>query len=178
MLTAKTGDEARGDAFESGADIYVEKPFSIVQLKRQISNIFATRERFYCRMSQSNILSADTVADSPFLNPIDTQFIATLNSHLQANVEDENFAIDATAQIMNMSRSTFYRKIKAATGMTPNEYLKNYRLDHSTNLLKSGVEGVGCGCNVGVQFIILFLQMLQDQIRQTSKTIQRGLPEK
>ena len=40
---------------------------------------------------------------------------------------------------MNMSRSSFYRKIKAITGLTPVDYLKNFRLDYSARLLADGM---------------------------------------
>ena len=43
------------------------------------------------------------------------------------------------AKQMNMSRSSFYRKLKSVTSMTPVDYLKNYRLDYSARLLLDGV---------------------------------------
>ena len=42
------------------------------------------------------------------------------------------------AERMNMSRSSFYRKLKAITGMTPVDYLKNFRLEHAARLLLEG----------------------------------------
>ena len=55
------------------------------------------------------------------------------------NMRDEEFSIDILAEQMNMSRSSFYRKIKALTDMTPIEYLKTRRLDQAALLLKQGV---------------------------------------
>lgn len=39
---------------------------------------------------------------------------------------------------MAMSHSTFYRKVKALTGMSANEYIKKAKLRHSMTLLKKG----------------------------------------
>ena len=61
-----------------------------------------------------------------------------MNSIISESVEDEEFSIDVLAQNMNMSRSSFYRKITAVTGMSPNEYLKNFRLNKAAELLRDG----------------------------------------
>ena len=39
---------------------------------------------------------------------------------------------------MAMSHSTFYRKVKALTGMTAKEYIRKFRLQHCYKLLESG----------------------------------------
>ena len=50
---------------------------------------------------------------------------------------DVNFSIDTLAEVMNMSRSNFYRKIKSISGMSPNDYLKTIRLKKAAELLLS-----------------------------------------
>ncbi len=137
MLTAKTGTEARGDALDAGAEIYIEKPFSLKQLYRQIDNFFTTRENYHRRLKGSEITITKT--RPPFLSQTDSDFIEALNEKIALQVQDENFSIENIATDLNMSRSTFYRKIKALTGLSPNDYLKNFRLEHAASLLKSGV---------------------------------------
>jgi len=53
-------------------------------------------------------------------------------------MRDEAFSIDILAEQMNMSRSCFYRKIKALTDITPIEYLKTKRLERAAQLLRQG----------------------------------------
>lgn len=43
---------------------------------------------------------------------------------IEQQLADEGFSIDTLASEMNMSRSNFYRKLKALSGMPPNDYLK------------------------------------------------------
>lgn len=121
----------------------MEKPFSIRQLRAQIENILRTRERFHSRLiSASGTLSATETAanpEEPLLNRIDAEFFDTLNGHIRENICDEEFSIEVLAKQMNMSRSSFYRKIKAITGLTPVDYLKNFRLDYSARLLADGM---------------------------------------
>lgn len=154
ILTAKAGIESRLEGLVSGADVYLEKPFSIKLLKLQIANILHSRELYYERMRRSllpvpmlvtaqdgapSALEADEeLEDSMFLNLVDAKFLETLNEHIRVNINDEEFSIDALVDKMNLSRSSFYRKIKALTGMTPVDYLKNFRLDYAARLLREG----------------------------------------
>lgn len=138
ILTAKTDVEAKEEGLECGADVYIEKPFTIKQLRLQISNMLKTRELFYARMSSGGIADENPAADAPYLNRLDAEFLTTLNSYVKENISDEEFSIDMMAEKMNMSRSSFYRKLKGVTGMTPVDYLKNFRLDYAAKLLVEG----------------------------------------
>ena len=53
-------------------------------------------------------------------------------------MQDEEFSIDTLAEQLHMSRSSFYRKIKALTDMTPTDYLKTARMNRAARLLKEG----------------------------------------
>lgn len=144
ILTAKTDSDAKVEGMECGADVYMEKPFSIKQLNLQIANMLHTRELFHARMSASTSSEgADSGADAeneePSINRLDAEFLRTLNDYIAANISEEEFSIDVMAKQMNMSRSSFYRKLKAVTGMTPVDYMKNYRLEYSAKLLLDGV---------------------------------------
>lgn len=145
ILTAKTDTEAKVEGMACGADVYIEKPFAIRQLTLQIANIINTREQNMARVSSAGIgsavagvpLAADD--DEPSLNRVDAEFLKTLDDYIRDNISEEEFSIDVMAKQMNMSRSSFYRKLKSVTSMTPVDYLKNYRLDYSAQLLLDGV---------------------------------------
>lgn len=138
ILTAKTDSEAKEEGMEGGADVYMEKPFTIKQLRLQIVNILKTRELYYARMRSGDISTEAPAQEAPYLNRLDTEFMTELNDFIRENVAYEELSIDIMASKMNMSRSSFYRKLKAITGMTPVDYLKNFRLDMSARLLLDG----------------------------------------
>ncbi|MDE6338595.1 MAG: response regulator, partial [Muribaculaceae bacterium] len=56
ILTAKTSPEARREGLTEGADVYLDKPFSIAALMMQIENIRRTRNFFYARRKGSEPL--------------------------------------------------------------------------------------------------------------------------
>ncbi len=142
LLTAKVTVDAKVKGMESGADIYLEKPFSIRQLHAQIENLLRLRQQFYERMHSLDSFSAKAAdtADKPLgLNQQDLLFMEALQKSVEENMRDEEFSIDTLAEQLNLSRSSFYRKIKALTGMTPTDYLKTARMNQAARLLREGL---------------------------------------
>ena len=122
LLTAKTTLESKVEGFECGADVYIEKPFSVKQLHMQIENLLKLRQSFHKWMAN---LSGDTVAVSTTnfaMSQKDCEFITKIQKVIAEQLADENFSVDVLAEQMNMSRSNFYRKIKALSKMSPNDY--------------------------------------------------------
>ena len=143
LLTAKTSVDAKVEGMQSGADIYIEKPFSIKQLEMQINNLLRMRQTYYERMR--NIVSPSEASSEQgkqegtgAFNQQDMRFMEKLQKMVADNMRDEEFSIDMLAEQMNMSRSSFYRKIKALTDMTPVDYLKMRRIEQAALLLKQG----------------------------------------
>jgi signal transduction histidine kinase/DNA-binding response OmpR family regulator len=138
LLTAKTTLEAKVEGMNSGADIYLEKPFAIQQLHKQIENLLRLRQRFYERMSALKG-EVDTIAPNEFgMSQQDLQFVERIQKLLNENISDETFSIDSLASELNMSRSSFYRKLKGLTGMTPVDFMKTQRMNRAVDLLLKG----------------------------------------
>lgn len=139
LLTAKTTLEAKVEGFDCGADAFVEKPFSIRQLHKQIENLLKLRQAFHKMMTTLSGTAPGTLATEFTLSQRDCDFIAKVQAAIGEQLSDENFSVDTLAEALNMSRSNFYRKIKALSGMAPNDYLKTIRLNKAAELLKSGM---------------------------------------
>ena len=97
-------------------------------------------------------LAGDTVAVSTTdfaMSQKDCEFIAKIQGVIAEQLADENFSIDTLAEQMNMSRSNFYRKIKALSGMSPNDYLKTLRMNRAAELIVSGTRISEVAAQVG-----------------------------
>jgi len=139
LLTAKTTVEAKLEGMQSGADIYMEKPFSMKQLHLQIISLLRMRQSFYEKMRQVEGMQAVVGVESEFgMSEQDIQFMKRLQELVRQNMRFEEFSIDVLAEQMNMSRSSFYRKIKALTDMTPVDFMKTQRLERAAQLLRQG----------------------------------------
>ena len=142
LLTAKVLPEAKVEGFSYGADAYVEKPFTILQLHMQIRNLLKLRTTFQQHMTSflpdAKPEEKEEEETGIQLTPQDQEFIKKMQEIIEQQLADESFSIDTLAAEMNMSRSNFYRKLKALSGMPPNDYLKNCRLNKAAQLLKEG----------------------------------------
>ena len=145
MLTAVSDDESKIGSMESGADSYIVKPFNSEILKAQVANLLEKRKRmqeYWQRQLQDPALSSSTNQETPVppqTAPAPEQdFVETLNSIVNQEMANGDFVVDDLAQRMGMSRSVLFKKMKAITGMSPNEYIKTKRMQTAADLILQG----------------------------------------
>lgn len=160
LLTAKTSPLDQEEGYDSGADSYLMKPFSAKLLQSRIRNILSGRHRLAEFIIQHNMPSAagmgtltsiaaeasgqqskeeaELAASIPELGPLDKKFMEKLNRLIEENMTTEDIDIAFMTDKMAMSHSSFYRKVKALTGVSANEYIRKIKLQRSMQLLQSG----------------------------------------
>jgi DNA-binding response OmpR family regulator len=134
LLTAKTTLQAKIEGLESGADAYIEKPFSLEHLHVQINNLLTNRNKIKEYFSSSPLAHIKSIAYSK----ADEHFLEKLHEIIYENIADSELNVEHLAAIMNMSRPTLYRKIKALSNLTPNELINIARLKKAAELLAEG----------------------------------------
>lgn len=132
LLTAKVNVEAKVQGFEVGADAYIDKPFSLEVLMAQIANLLQNREKLRETYIKHPYIGANTIA----LTRSDEEFIQKLHAIVLENLDNSGFVVEDIAEQFNMSRASFYRKIKGVLNLTPNEYIRVERLKKAAQLLK------------------------------------------
>ncbi|MCU4164727.1 hybrid sensor histidine kinase/response regulator transcription factor [Carboxylicivirga caseinilyticus] len=134
ILSARTNLDTKVDGLDLGAESYIEKPFSIEFLKAQIKSLLANRARLIEKFAQSPFIPYGSIAT----NKKDEEFIEKLNQDIELHLTDPEYNIESIASTLSMSRSNLQRKIKGLTDMTPNDYVRVYRLKKAANLITSG----------------------------------------
>jgi AraC-like DNA-binding protein len=76
------------------------------------------------------------------LNALDWKFISGVRKNVEDNLDDPDFTVDLLCSLQNMSRSSFYNKLKALTGQAPADYIRLIRLNRAAELLKEGGKSV------------------------------------
>lgn len=132
LLTAKVNVESKVQGFEIGADAYIDKPFSLEVLLAQIANLLQNREKLRETFLKHPYIGANSVA----LTKSDEEFIRKLHAIVLENIDNSGFIVEDIAEQFNMSRASFYRKIKGVLNLTPNEYIRVERLKKAAQLLK------------------------------------------
>jgi AraC-like DNA-binding protein len=64
--------------------------------------------------------------------------LTKMKSVMERFVADTTFSVDVFCSEMSMSRMNFYRKMHALTGLTPAQYINDYRLTLADRLLREG----------------------------------------
>jgi len=134
LLTAKNTIQSKIEGLEIGADAYIEKPFSKEHLQAQIASLLNNREMIREYFASLPLVHIKSMAHSK----ADERFLETLNDTICANMEDTSLDVEKLAKIMNMSRITLYRKIKAISVLTPIEVINITRLKKAAELLAEG----------------------------------------
>ncbi len=134
LLTAKNTMQSRLEGLETGADAYLEKPFTLDLLLAQISNLLENRNKLRTYYFKSPLVNMKTMANTK----ADEHFLEKLNEIINANITDIELDVDKIAAEMNISRPTLYRKINALSNLTPNELIKICRLKKAAGLILEG----------------------------------------
>ena len=138
LLTALGEEQNILDGLDIGADEYIVKPFSIRILKASIANLLANRALL--RSKYAN-LEIDIEVKTPLAkctNSLDWQFLSAVKKTIEDNINNPAFSVEVLNDLHNMSRTRFYYKLKAITGLSPQELIKTTRLKRATQLLKEG----------------------------------------
>lgn len=131
LLTAKTSLESKISGMNTGADMYIEKPFTKTYLMSVISNQIRNRHMLreaFSRDPLSTIHSIDMSSE-------DADFVGKLQNLVKENINNPDFKVDDIMKMMYMSKSNFYRKIKGILDMSPNDYIRLERLKQAAQLL-------------------------------------------
>lgn len=132
LLTAKNTVEDRIECYNAGADGYISKPFELKILEARINN-FIMHKKNKQEEFRSNV---EVNIDSLEPSSIDKEFLDKVISVINSNMSEGDFDVVQLADALAVSKSSLYRKMKLATGLSPIEFIRNIRLKHGSQLLK------------------------------------------
>lgn len=134
ILTALGNKESYLKGLQSGADLYLTKPFSYSILVQSIKSLLYNREkiRYYYT---SNIHKIEEVGS---FGNIEQKFVSQLNSLIYDNLGNSDYSVENLAENLNISRVQLYRKVKAMMGVNISDYISNIRLEKAKMMLETG----------------------------------------
>lgn len=135
LLTAKQGQENIISGYESGADMYVEKPFNTQALELMVQNMLRTREQNRKQFKDDPELNITAVVR----NPRDEKLLNGIKTFINDNIENENLSVSDITQAVGVSRTVLHVKMKNLLDMSISEYVRNLRLNKAKELLTEGL---------------------------------------
>jgi len=139
LLTAKADAASKIAGLRRGADAYLAKPFDREELLLRLSMLIERQKRLAAYFSGHKADKSDEALSTlePEAIEIEDAFIGKVRGMIEDHYTDEDFGLPQLCQKVGMSRSQLYRKLKALTGASPSEFIRNYRLNRAKVLLET-----------------------------------------
>lgn len=164
LLTGKNTLQSKIQGLKTGADAYIEKPFSLDHLYAQIDNLLENRLKLKESYARSPLLYTNSVAQSKEEEVFWKQLTGLILDHLH----DTDLKVEKIALLMNMSKSTLNRKIKSISGMSPSDVINLARLKKSADLIGAGNYRINeLAKAVGYSYPAQFRRNFQKQFRMS-----------
>lgn len=162
LLTAKGSFYNQKVGYDVGADSFLTKPFSSNLLKSRIKNILDARKKYSLASTSKFKQKQEQLNES--IGDLDKEFLKKLTEVIEENLEEEELNISKIAAYLNMSHSTLYRKIKALTNLTANEFIRKVRINFAEQLLLTGKYNISeIMYRVGINSSSYFRQCFKDE---------------
>ena len=133
MLSAKAMVKDKLEGIDSGADIYLSKPFDMDILKSSLVQLLTSRQimfnKFYHGITKKTKAKTTT---------LDNEFIQKILNFIHENISESDLSVEVLASKVSLSRSQLYRKMKTLTGISVNEFIRNVRLKKAKELIALG----------------------------------------
>lgn len=137
LLTALGEEKNVLDGLSIGADEYIIKPFSVQLLRAIIVNLLSNRALLRKRYANLEIES-NPVPSAKGMSALDWKFLSEVKKNIELNLDNRAFTVHVLCELHNMSRTSFYNKLKVLTGKHPTELIRFIRLKRTAQLLIEG----------------------------------------
>ena len=165
MLTAKDSIQNKEEGYMAGADSYLTKPFSASLLRSRIHNLLDSRKKLAKQFSANlNVVSDKSITLHESLNQLDNEFMQKITQIIEDNLDSEKIDVTYLADKLYMSKSTLYRKVKALTGISTNEYVRKIKMQNAEKLILEGRYTISeIAFRVGMNSAVYFRQCFKEE---------------
>lgn len=135
LVTAKSTVENQIEGLHAGADAYVPKPFEPAYLLALIESLLTNRDKMRSFLTNNTRTSR---MKELALAPKDEAFMAELYKLMENELDNPELDITRMAELLKISRTKFYYKVKGLTGKNPSVFFRTYKLNRAAELIKEG----------------------------------------
>lgn len=133
LLTAKGSAESRMQGLDLGADLYIAKPFNLVEVDLRVKNLLESRRKLHKHFLKFANVSEDIEVP---LNNRDQDFLRKLKDIVEAHLKDSNFNITTFTHEAGVSRTLLHLKLKKLVNLSASEFVKTIRLQRAAHYLE------------------------------------------
>lgn len=170
LLTASVEQESRLKGFAFGADEYVTKPFHVGELRLRIRNLLSRQQKL---REQYRRQFAQPDAPAP-LETVQDKFLRRLYQLVEERLDDSTLNVEWLADQLAMNRKTLYLKVQSLLHLSPNEFIRQYRLRKAIDLLRTGHNISEAAYLTGFDSPSYFTKVFRDFYHQTPTDYLKG----
>ncbi|PXY39737.1 hybrid sensor histidine kinase/response regulator [Flavobacterium cheongpyeongense] len=137
MLSAKALIKDKLEGIDSGADMYLSKPFDMDILRSSLTQLINSRQIMF-----NKFYNGITPKAKEKTTTLDNEFIKNILTYVNENINETELSVEVLASKVFLSRSQLYRKIKTLTGVSVNEFIRNVRLEKAKELIELGNDNI------------------------------------
>lgn len=137
MLSAKALIKDKLEGIDSGADMYLSKPFDMDILRSSLVQLLKSRQIMF-----NKFYNGITPKAKEKTTTLDNEFIKNVLNYINENISEYDLSVEVLASKVFLSRSQLYRKIKTLTGVSVNEFIRNVRLEKAKELIELGNDNI------------------------------------
>ncbi len=161
ILTAKAGEENELTGFRAGADDYLMKPFSFEILEARVNRLIESKKILRQYFTKEYLLRPGKIQPS---TSMEDEFVRKAVKIVEDNIANPNLDIELLMRELAVSRTQLFRKLKATTNYSANQFIRNIKLKRAALLLQDKSYNVTevlyqCGFNSPSYFSLCFKEM-------------------
>lgn len=133
LLSARNDVEEQVRGIESGAEIYITKPFNVKYLEKVVARLLKREEEL--KDYYGSVYSSFQLDDGRFMHKEDKEFFEKMMQVIEQNIANSDLSVETLSALLGYGTRQFYRKLKCITEKTPADIIKEYRLSIVERLL-------------------------------------------
>lgn len=166
VLTQLTEKQHQINCLQLGVEAFLNKPIEDALLLAQVNNI---AKKLITKKESQTTNNAPTRAKSIASGHLDgTTFTAIAEQLVLDNLQNITFDANTLASKMDVSYSTFFRRIKRETGISATQFIRDIRLKKAVRLLKESDLSIDeIGTSIGFNSTSYFVRSFKKRYDKT-----------
>lgn len=119
-------------ALESGANVFIDKPFDMDFLLEQVKNLIKNQNELKELYSKKYIAEPSKMT----ISSMDEELLKRAMVQIEQNISNSDYNVESFVADMGIGRTLLYQKINDIVGMSIKEFIMDIRLKRSAQLLK------------------------------------------
>ncbi len=159
VLSAISDSDLKVKFLTLGIDDFLQKPFNEPELLARINNCLLNSEQRTRFRETEEIESITETKDSS------DQWLEEVRTFVEEQCGSSQFSVDSICEHFALSNSTLFRKVKSATGMNPNGFVREVRLQKAKAIIdkQKPVSAKQLTYSVGLKNTTRFLKQYEER---------------